>query len=303
MQNLKSLLAEWILAPKTLSAVKYGMSKIRTHIIDYRNVRNYPIEYASILDRNKKLRNLCQGKRCFVIGNGPSINRQDLSLLKNEVKIVCNSFFNHEILKEWQPTIYCAADPSPSSLTSDWIGFHQNIFNKINPLFYVFHHSVMQELLDNNEIQIPFASIDKILAYAAYCDYSPDNSMLYEISERTKIDFTRPLPGVRNTPMLSIMIAIYMGCSPIILIGCDHDNFSKFFRQEYEIVHFYPESTRDMMPSHLKYVQVAREILRTYGCYAKLKNIALKRGVSILDATDNGCLDTFDKIDYTSLFK
>jgi hypothetical protein len=298
MQNLKALLAEWILAPKTLSAVKYGISKIRTHIIDYRNVRNYPIEYASILDRNNKLRNLCQGKRCFVIGNGPSINRQDLSLLKNEIKIVCNAFFNHEILKEWQPTIYCAADPSPSYLTSDLIGFYENIFNKINPLFYVFDYSVLEQILNNHGIQVASAVRDKILGFATYSSLYRDH-----ISEQTQIDFTRPVPGMRHTPMLSIMIAMYMGCNPIILIGCDHDYDYKFFRQEYEVAHFYRESTPEMIRSDKKYIQVAQDILKTYGCYAKLNQIALKRGVSILDATDNGCLDTFDKIDYTSLFK
>ncbi|MBE9236780.1 DUF115 domain-containing protein [Anabaena aphanizomenioides LEGE 00250] len=293
MQNLKSLLADWILAPKTLSAIKYIASRIESILIDYRNVRNYPIEYARILDRNIKLRNIYQGKRCFVIGNGPSINRQDLSLLKNEINIVCNAFFNHEILKEWQPTIYCAGDPwHPSSLS-----FLLDIFDKINPLFYVFDYSLL-EFLANDGIQIPSVIRDKILGFATYSSLYRDH-----ISEQIQIDFTRPVPGIRHTPMLSIMIAMYMGCNPIILIGCDHDYVYKFFRQEYEVTHFYPESTPEMISSDQKYISVAQDILKTYGSYAKLNQIALKRGVSILDATDNGCLDTFNKVDYTSLFK
>ena len=291
MQNLKALLADWILAPKTLSVVKSGISNIRSYI----NPRNHT-EYQKFLERNNRLKNLFEGKRCFVIGNGPSINRQDLSLLKNEIKIVCNGFFNHEILQQWQPTIYCTGDPASTHSVSDYIAdYYQNIFNRINPLFYVFHHSVLQELINNNGIQIPSAVRDKMLAITYH-------SSLYEVSEQSQIDFTKYVPAIRHTPMLSIMIAIYMGCNPIILIGCDHDYVYKYFRQEYEVEHFYRESTPEVISSNSSYLRMAGEILKTYGSYDKLNRIALRQGISILDATDRGFLDTFNKVDYTSLF-
>ncbi|MFM6153079.1 MAG: 6-hydroxymethylpterin diphosphokinase MptE-like protein [Sphaerospermopsis kisseleviana] len=305
MQNLKELLADYILAPKTLFTLKYGISKIRTQIAHYANSRSHHIEYASILDRNNKLRNIFKGKRCFVIGNGPSINRQNLSLLKNEVKIVCNAFLNHEILKEWQPTIYCTGSPASSHSVSDCTPFYQDLFKKISPLFYVFHYSVLEQIFNSDVIQIPSTLGEKVLGFASYCDCSPNNySMVSEVSDQTQIEFTRPLPGIRNTTMLSIMIAIYMGCNPIILIGCDHDYVYKLFRQEYEVEHFYPESTPEVIPKNSNHLlSIADDIFKTYSSYDKLNRIALKQGVRILDATDNGFLDTFNKIDYTSLFQ
>ena len=306
MQNLKELLADYILAPKTFFTLKYGISKIRTQIAHYANSRSHHIEYASILDRNNKLRNIFKGKRCFVIGNGPSINRQNLSLLKNEVKIVCNAFLNHEILKEWQPTIYCTGFPASShSVSSNCTAFYQDLFKKISPLFYVFHYSVLEQIFNSDVIQIPSTLGEKVLGFASYCDYSPNYySMVSEVSDQTQIEFTRPLPGIRNTTMLSIMIAIYMGCNPIILIGCDHDNFSKFFRQEHEVIYLYPGLTlEEMFDSHWDHLKIAKEIFETYKCYARLNQIALKQGTKILDATHNDLLDTFNKIDYTSLFE
>ncbi len=48
------------------------------------------------LDSNKRLKkyqNLYNGKRCFVIGNGPSLKNTDLSLLKDEYAFGMNRIY------------------------------------------------------------------------------------------------------------------------------------------------------------------------------------------------------------------
>lgn len=52
--------------------------------------------------------------RCFVIGNGPSLNNMDLSYLENEITITCNSFMEGMIEKGkyFVPSILCAGDGS-----------------------------------------------------------------------------------------------------------------------------------------------------------------------------------------------
>src|SRR5690349_18838408 len=52
-------------------------------------------EFGSLLKRNEVFRNLHKGRRCFIIGNGPSIKDQDLSPLANEITLVTNSFHVH----------------------------------------------------------------------------------------------------------------------------------------------------------------------------------------------------------------
>src|SRR5207244_3826243 len=51
-------------------------------------------------------------KRCFVLGNGPSLQRENLSPLAGEITFVMNSFFDNPILHEWQPTYHCLSDPA-----------------------------------------------------------------------------------------------------------------------------------------------------------------------------------------------
>ena len=53
-----------------------------------------------LLQKNRMLRDLHAGKRCFIVGNGPSIKAQDLTPLRDEVTIVVSSFFRHSQARE-----------------------------------------------------------------------------------------------------------------------------------------------------------------------------------------------------------
>lgn len=281
-QSLKFFTRSWLLPPKL-----YYFLCDRWAIVDSLNK-------VSTLKKNASLKNLFKERRCFVIGNGPSISTQDLSLLKGEITIVCNNFFKHEIIKEWQPTIFCGGDPATTTSVSSYLSYYQNIFENLDPLFYIFHYSVLEELINSDKIKISNAQRDKILGFT-------NTILLRQVSEYYQIDFTKPIPSFWNTPMLSIMVAMYMGCNPIILIGCDHDYVYKFLRQDYRQVHFYHESSHHEFPK-FTYLEIADEIIKRYGCYQKLNQIATKQDVTIFDATNNGFLDTFEKINYESLF-
>ena len=44
-----------------------------------------------LLKQNMDFKGSLKGKRCFVLGNGPSLNKHDLSVLKHEFVITCNT--------------------------------------------------------------------------------------------------------------------------------------------------------------------------------------------------------------------
>src|SRR2546421_12970023 len=55
-------------------------------------------EHKNLLQQNEKLGGRHGGQRCFVIGNGPSLKRQDLAPLADEVTFVKSAFWKHPIL-------------------------------------------------------------------------------------------------------------------------------------------------------------------------------------------------------------
>src|SRR5689334_4044737 len=69
--------------------------------------RSIQREFGPLLQRNEVFRDRHKGRRCFVIGNGPSLKEQDLSPLVDEITLVTNSFYAHPIVGDsWQPSYY-----------------------------------------------------------------------------------------------------------------------------------------------------------------------------------------------------
>ncbi|KAA5803380.1 DUF115 domain-containing protein [Alkalicaulis satelles] len=61
--------------------------------------------------RLRALREQFKGRtRCFLIGNGPSLNETDLSVLKDEVTFAVNGFFLKARELDWTPTFYLVED-------------------------------------------------------------------------------------------------------------------------------------------------------------------------------------------------
>ena len=58
------------------------------------------------------LRNRHWGKRCFVLGNGPSLNSADLSVLRDEYIIASNRIYLHPACRDWTRWYYCAVNPN-----------------------------------------------------------------------------------------------------------------------------------------------------------------------------------------------
>ena len=61
--------------------------------------------------RNKKLNNVHKGKRCFILGNGPSLKHYDLSKLSEEYVFTVNNMMTTENFKIVKPNFHLFFDP------------------------------------------------------------------------------------------------------------------------------------------------------------------------------------------------
>lgn len=77
---------------------------------------------ATYRPRLRALRERYKGhKRCFLIGNGPSLNRTDLNMLKEEVTFAVNGFFLKARDLDWSPTFYLVEDHLVAEDRAHWI--------------------------------------------------------------------------------------------------------------------------------------------------------------------------------------
>ncbi len=233
------------------------------------------------------MKNNHAGKRCFLIGNGPSINDQDLLLLKDDIKICFNGFYKHPQCKEITPEYWMTADPEI------WKKKEQFLLPIINAI-------------ETNEIVVKL-----FLPLWGMCGLGESRFLdvhffKYDESayQKTKaIDFCKGIPIAQNVMLVGLMLAFYLGCNPIILLGADHTWWS-WNREEYsgmETPHFFkndysPISERysyDLLQSTIK-VQKHQ--------YLQLIDYAQRRGFDIYNATPGGELDLFPRIDFEDLF-
>ena len=97
---------------------------------------------------------------------------------------------------------------------------------------------------------------------------------------------------------------MFMGCSPIYLVGLDHDWLSHRSMQK----HFYTENTienslkTDGDSGRPYYKSTIQSSLALWCGYETILKIASNKNINIINATEGGFLDVFERVKYESIF-
>lgn len=252
----------------------------------------------SILQLNDRFKNLHKGKKCFVLGNGPSNNLLDLALLSGEITIACNHFYKFSMTTNWSPTYYCTGDPF---ITWSAIG------GKGLDLLHLYWNSIV----DNTDCNAYFSHIsckDPLFGappsvHANMYYWSPQET-IDETSRVVgkKIDFsTGTHTPIWLTPMLSVNLAIYMGCNPIYLVGCDTNYLTEFLKGNDYVSHFYHEDDVERESQQKPMSQIIYETSVAIKGFEQLSSYATYHSINILDLTPNGFLRCFPKGVYSNV--
>jgi hypothetical protein len=267
-----------------LNRIERASERVRLNL---EGVNWYSREESDVLSRNGELRERHRGKPCFVIGNGPSLNEHDLRPLATWVTYAMSGFWKHPIVQEWQPTYYCFADPLFFDGSDAMNCFFADMGRYIKSTNY----------LVPMEARLALASHGLLKSMPTY--YVHFQSGLDRTLAR-RIDFTSPVPAVQSVSQLAIMSAIYMGCSPIYLVGLDHDWLAKRGPDR----HFYVGKTVEGHPiAHGDLDKTPYRVdletgLTLWNGYERLKVIAANHRCEIVNASHGGFLDVFPRVPY-----
>jgi hypothetical protein len=231
-------------------------------------------------DSNRRLREFYgkyAGKRCFVIGNGPSLKHTDLSLLKNEYTFGMNR-------------VYLAFE--------EW-GFQTSFLVSINNL-------VIEQCRDDFQT----LSLPKFFSWRSrkllFPKGQPDQNTHFLDTTYTGQKFADSLAARfwegATVTYVCLQLAFCMGFKEIYLIGVDHNFETKGAANKIVVSsgddpnHFSPEyfgkGFRWQLPD-LDTSEIA---------YRMANQVYLSRGRQVFDATVGGKLEVFQKVDYSSLF-
>jgi len=243
-----------------------------------------------IVQTNYELKNRHQGQRCFIMGNGPSLNRQNLLPLKNEVIFSVSSGYLHEDYKKLKPRYHCVPQLTyTKKMTSDvaleWfeemdtqIG-DAEIFLDLQEYKLVHDHQIF-----SNRPMHFLAMGQRYPSFLSHAIPSLDSIML------------RP----QSVPIMALQIALYMGFKEIYLVGVDHDWFiTKNYHYAFE-----PTVLKGKDFSVTQDQKISSTLLddlpmieRLWSQYRALRHVAEANNVSIYNATDGGMLDEFPRVD------
>jgi hypothetical protein len=262
-----------------------GRASEWTRQLDYTvNAQSIYRQARPLIARNEIFRGRHSGRPGFVLGNGPSINEQDLSPLAGQVTFVSNAFSMHPVMEEWQPSYYFLTDP----VYFDGSEARRDDFRAINSrelssTFFVPHKA--RKYIERERL-LPLERTYYV-ALAGNLAHDPP----------WKPDFTLVQPDVRTVVQLAIMGAMFMGCSPIYLLGLDHDWLA------HSNTH-YTFYTGDEAEKHdWKYGDLMEAVLIMWRGYESIRKVAEREGIRIVNATRGGFLDVFERADYESVIR
>lgn len=222
----------------------------------------------------EQFRNIHQGKRGFILGNGPSLKQTDLTKLKNEYTFGMNRIY----------------------LAFDDMGFETSYYVSVNDLVI---EQCANEIL---ELQIP-----RFVSWRAgkrWLTQQENLFFLYTTYTEPKFakDIRNRLWESATVTYVALQIAFFMGFDDVILIGVDH-NFETKGKANTTIIsqgddpnHFHPgyfgKGFRWQLP----------DLEKSEIGYQMAKDTFEKDGRKVLDATIGGKLTIFEKVDYNTLF-
>lgn len=229
----------------------------------------------------RSLENSNLGKRCFIIGNGPSLTADDLDKLKNEYTFATNMIFKIFDKTEWRPTYYVA---------QDYVALEQLYANKEN----MNKLNLSEVFLPTDITNINIKYSDEIIYFYIYRK-NPFPRMPKFSSNAPRVVFEGG-----TVTYTAIQLAACMGFNEIYLLGVDH-NYSNVIALNGEIIK--DNKVKDYFSTNYTTIQNNNPVnlAKPELAFKSARKYCEDNDIRIYNATRGGKLDVFDRINFDKL--
>jgi hypothetical protein len=232
----------------------------------------------------QRFANIHSGRRCFILGGGPSLLAVDPSLLRDEITFAVNGIF----------------------LRFDWLGFQPTYFAVEDALVYEDRKADIVRAVTRSHCFFPVQFRD--------ADFLQPNfhflRFVYDFEERPgwplfSTDASRLLWVGGTVTYMCLQLAYYMGIREVYLLGLDHKYVkpshvstrgNEWTSQGKDPNHFHPDYFGPGKRWH------EPRLDRMERAYARARETYAQDRGHIYNATAGSNLDTFARIDLSQLF-
>jgi hypothetical protein len=269
--------ADWLVGPRLQDV-------LRAALLSLSNRR---------FEENRRLVGRHSGeRRCFVIGNGPSLKEMDLKPLADEYTIGANSFYKHPDADAVGLDYLCVFDPHFMQDEPRAVDWHRTLAGKMTRARFLLHESAR-------------AIVDRYGLYAGRELYYVRPGVATRRAASVNLDLSLPLNvGFTTGSSVAIPLALCLGFKEIYLIGFD----CNWLEDTTKSYHFYdthkhfPEFDSTAKDNRGNtYEDELRSVLREFESHRLLREKAEQIGVRIVNASRGGLLDIYEREPYDSL--
>lgn len=260
---------------------------------------------AKGISHNSIYKNKHQGERCFVLGNGPSLKTQDLTLLEHEFVFTVNQISRHKDFEKIKPTYHFWADP---------IFFHldlskesdKELLEKMKSVNTSENHPVCFYEFEAYDM-VKQTCLDKAIDIAYYKCGQPFQNVF-----DGEIDMATCMPGFDTVVQYAIAAAIYMGFSEIYFLGCDstsiltsvnirlNENLNNDYA--YEVTQNENKRMRERVDK-VSFEQELYSFYKVISDYKLLYKYCEQRGIKLYNCTPGGLVEGVPRKKFETLFE
>ena len=230
------------------------------------------------VQRIRTFKDLHKGRRCFVIGSGPSLRIADLERLKNECTFASNKIYLCFNETNWRPTYYVAEDDRVITHSLEAINKMSGSTKLLRILPDVEYRNgsdlVRFEMITPSEADFPVFREDAAQGLA--CGYT--------------------------VTYIALQWAFYMGFTQVYLLGVDFN---------YPGMRLCPDGTAEFAQPGTHFISGygkpgekfwAPNFAKNLQAYKLAKTVFERNGLAIYNATRGGKLEVFERVDFDQLF-
>ncbi len=259
---------------------------------------NFNSNETKLLKLNKRFHNIHQGERCFILGNGPSLNNIDFSLLKNETIFGVNQIMDFERINDIDLSYWVCYDINflMALSSAEMIDKVKHMQNKTKACFLDLRFKKSFDAKSNNGL----ADLFYFKSSLACC-----NSDVL-LKQPSQIPLDRCLYSPDTVVLICLQLAIYMGFKEIYLLGCDETAIiyflNNYINEASNIAHHAnlstPDVTDDFSLKRIKISGITTEIKMAYvrqKQFAFFNEYCKKHNIKLCNLTEHSLIESIKK--------
>lgn len=226
------------------------------------------------------LHNKHKGNRCFIVCNGPSLKAEDLTRIheNGDVTFASNKIDKIFPKTPWRPTYYIVADEKYQRTLWETM----QVIDSDCQFYRTDSYLTTRKIKNKKVVWLNTDGNRRNLEDPKFSDNAANK--IYAIGTVT---------------FMMLELAVYMGFQEIYIIGCDN-SYGINIQKDGTVVKNNKPSYFEGMDS--KTQGMAASIWEMNIAYECAKKYADINGIKIFNATRGGYLETFERVDFDSLF-